>query len=333
MAGPGHLAPTITHARPRETAAGWPADAPLRQAVAEWVDWLEGEKRFSGHTVGAYFRDLKQFVAFLSRHLGGAVELAGLGDLAAADFRAFLAARRAAGLGPASMARALSSVRGFFRFLDARGRVNNPALATVRTPKQPHSVPKALDVTDARSVVQLAPSTDGAPWVGLRDAAVLMLLWGCGLRISEALGLNRGDVPFGPTLVITGKGNKERLVPVLPAVREAVDAYLAECPFRLEGMSPLFVGVRGKRLNPGLVQAGMRTARGALGLPETATPHALRHSFATHLLAAGGDLRTIQELLGHASLSTTQRYTEVDASRLMEVYGAAHPRARRRGQS
>ena len=305
-----------------------PADPPLRQAVAAWLEWLAGERRFSRHTLSAYARDLTKFLEFLGPHLGGPVGFRDLSDLRAADFRSYMAARREHGLGATSLARALSVVRGFFRYLDVHGLAHNPALASVRTPKQPHSVPKALDVADAKSVVDGVLGNGAEPWVGLRDAAVLLLAYGCGLRISEALGLNRDDVPLGRTLVITGKGNKQRMVPVLAVVHQAVDAYLAQVPFGLEPASPLFVGVRGKRLNAGVIQAKMRSARRVLGLPDTATPHALRHSFATHLLAGGGDLRTIQELLGHATLSTTQRYTEVDGARLMEVYDKAHPRAR-----
>lgn len=305
-----------------------PINTPLREAVAAWLEWLVGERRFSRHTLDAYTRDLTTFFEFLGPHLGGLVSFSDLSALRAADFRSYLAARRNDGLGPTSLARGLSVVRGFFRYLDVHGLAHNPALAAVRTPKQPHSVPKALDVSDAKSVVNGVMEGSGEAWVGLRDAAVLLLAYGCGLRISEALSLNRGDVPLGRTLVITGKGNKQRMVPVLPAVHDAVDAYLAQVPFGLEPASPLFVGVRGKRLNAGVVQAKMRSVRRVLGLPDTATPHALRHSFATHLLAGGGDLRTIQELLGHASLSTTQRYTEVDGARLMEVYDSAHPRAR-----
>ncbi len=303
-------------------------NAPLGKAVATWLEWLSGERRYSAHTLSAYTRDLTTFFEFMSAHLGGSVTLANLSELRAADFRSYMAARRNDGIGATSLARGLSVVRGFYRYLDVHGLAHNPALASVRTPKQPHSVPKALSVSDAKSVVDGVMDDTGEPWVGMRDAAVLLLAYGCGLRISEALGLNRGDVPLGATLVITGKGNKQRMVPVLPAVHEAVDAYLAQVPFAMEPASPLFVGVRGKRLNAGVVQTKMRSVRRVLGLPDTATPHALRHSFATHLLAGGGDLRPIQELLGHASLSTTQRYTEVDGARLMEVYDSAHPRAR-----
>ncbi|HEV2336878.1 MAG TPA: tyrosine recombinase XerC, partial [Stellaceae bacterium] len=229
--------------------------------------------------------------------------------------------------------RGLSVVRGFVRFLERRGLASSPALAVLRAPKLPHSVPKPLSVEGAAEMID-APSGLGASgatqsvWQAKRDVAVLTLLYGCGLRISEALGLTRREAPGSGPIVITGKGQKQRMVPVLPAVSAAIADYLAACPYALQTDGPLFVGARGGPLNPRLVQRRMEQLRGALGLPETATPHALRHSFATHLLGAGGDLRAIQELLGHASLSTTQRYTSVETERLLAVYDAAHPRVR-----
>ena len=304
-----------------------PAAPRIRDAAADWLRWLAEERRASRHTVAAYRRDLHAFLAFLSDHLGQPPDGDDLAGLRAQDFRSFLARRKGAGLAATSLARALSSTRSFFRFLDRAGIAHNPALATVRTPKRPHAVPKPIAAADAKTALALA--AEGGDWIALRDTAVLALLYGCGLRISEALGLNRAAAPLGRTLRITGKGNKQRLVPVLPVVQQAVDAYTAAVPFPLGPRDPLFVGAKGRRLDPGIVQKRMRGLRTALGLPETATPHALRHSFATHLLAAGGDLRSIQELLGHASLSTTQRYTEVDADRMMQVYADAHPRARR----
>ena len=227
----------------------------------------------------------------------------------------------------------MSTVRGFFRYLEKHGLGHNPALGAVRTPKVPKSVPKALDIAEALESVEAVADFTDTPWIAKRDIAVLMLLYGCGLRIGEALALNRHQAPRADTMVVTGKGNKQRLVPVLPVVREAVEDYLAACPRPLEPDDPLFIGARGKRLDASVIQKQMRKIRILFGLPETATPHALRHSFATHLLAGGGDLRTIQELLGHASLSTTQRYTDVDSARLMAVYEAAHPRARKPGGS
>jgi integrase/recombinase XerC len=295
--------------------------------IAAWQDWLTAEKRASRHTIAAYGSDLALFLAFLTGHLGAAPALTDLARLRAADFRAYLARRAGEDLAASSRARVMSVLRGFFRFLDRRGLVHNPALATVRSPKLPASVPKPLSEIDAASV--LASVDDERPWIAKRDVAVLTLLYGCGLRIAEALSLRRDEAPSpGGTLRITGKGNKQRLVPILPVVAAAIADYLASCPHRLGADDPLFVGARGGPLNPRLVQGRMAQLRAALGLPPSATPHALRHSFATHLLAGGGDLRAIQELLGHASLSTTQRYTAVDVTRLLAVYDQAHPRAK-----
>ncbi len=303
-------------------------DPVLAMAVAEWRAWLADEKRASIHTLAAYSRDLGDFLSFLAEHLGGPPSLKDLRNLRPADFRSYLARRAAAGLARASSARALSALRSFFGRLDRQGLVRNAALAAVRSPRAPQPVPKPLSVAEARQALDGAGELAPEPWVAKRDAALLTLLYGCGLRLGEALNLDRKDAPRAETMVITGKGRKQRMVPVLPIVIEAIGDYLAVCPHRLGPDDPLFVGKRGKRLAAGVVQKRMREIRAVLGLPETATPHALRHSFATHLLASGGDLRTIQELLGHASLSTTQRYTEVDAARLMAVYRSAHPRAR-----
>jgi integrase/recombinase XerC len=309
------------------TVAG--VEPALAAAVDDWHRWLAGERRASAHTIDAYGRDLASFLAFLGGHLGGRPGLDDLGSLAASDFRGYLAELHSRGLAKSSIARALASVRGFFRFLHRRGLVQNPAVAAVRTPKLAKLLPKALTERDALDLVDTAAKTDGPTWLALRDQALLLLLYGCGLRIGEALSLRRSDLPVGDVLRVTGKGNKQRVVPVLAIVREALRQYLDACPHLLAAGDPLFVGARGGALNPGVVQRQVRRLRTTLGLPETATPHALRHSFATHLLAAGGDLRTIQELLGHASLSTTQRYTRVDIARLAAVHHAAHPRARK----
>ena len=298
-------------------------------AIEDWRNWLVGERRVSPHTLDAYGRDLAAFLSFMGEHLGFAPGLQDLQSLGAVDFRSWLARRAGDRLSRTSTARAMSTVRGFFRHLEKNGVLHNPAVAAVRTPRIPKSVPKALEPGDALGAVESIGDFTDTPWIAKRDTAVMMLLYGCGLRIGEALGLNRNMAPTGDTMMITGKGDKQRMVPVLPVVREAVEDYVAACPYHLEGDEALFVGARGKRLNPSIVQAQMRKIRVILGLPETATPHALRHSFATHLLAGGGDLRTIQELLGHASLSTTQRYTDVDSARLMAVYRATHPRARK----
>lgn len=300
----------------------------LAAAVSDWQRWLKSERRVSEHTFDAYARDLAAFLAFMTDHLGGAPDLADFAAFKPADFRSYLAQRANAGISRSSIARGVSTLRNFFRFLERTDLVHNPAIKTVRTPRLPKTVPKALDEEDALAAIRDAGAAQTEPWLAARDTALLLMLYGCGLRIGEALGLTCADSPRGDTLRVTGKGRKQRIVPVLPVVREAVAAYRKICPFAAIPESPLFVGARGKALNPGVVQRQMRLLRARLGLPETATPHALRHSFATHLLAQGGDLRTIQELLGHASLSTTQRYTVVDAARLSSVYNAAHPRAR-----
>jgi integrase/recombinase XerC len=297
----------------------------LRAAIGLWAAWLSGERRASAHTVAAYGRDLAFFLDFLAEHLGELPNLAAINALRPGDFRAYLARRAQDGVERGSLARGLSVLRGFVRFLGRRGLAETTALAALRSPKLPHTVPKPLTVEDAASSLDAAAAT--GRWEGKRDTAILTLLYGCGLRLSEALGLSRAEAPLGEMLVITGKGSKQRLVPVLPAVRQAVADYLGACPFMLTKNGPLFVGGRGGPLNPRMVQRQMAALRGFLGLPETATPHALRHSFATHLLGAGGDLRAIQELLGHATLSTTQRYTSVETERLLTIYDAAHPRA------
>lgn len=309
----------------------------LATAARRWRDWLAHERRYSPHTVDGYGADLAAFLRFLSDHLGGSPDLAALESLKPLDFRAWLAGRSARALSRSSTARALSTLRGFFRFLEKQGIAKNSAIGALRTPKLPKSVPKGLTVEDAfdliRSAEDLASLDDGkgkgGVWIGLRDRALLMLLYGCGLRIGEALSLDRVVLPLGETLTVLGKGRKQRLVPLLPQVRDAVGAYVDACPYGGDGAAPLFRGARGGRLAAGVAQARMRDLRRLLGLPDTATPHALRHSYATHLLAGGGDLRTIQELLGHASLSTTQRYTDVDVERLTNVYEDAHPRARK----
>jgi integrase/recombinase XerC len=305
------------------------AASDLSRAIAAWDSWLAEERRASPHTRAAYGRDLAAFLDFLVVHCGATPDLAALGGLSPADFRAALAARAARGAKRSSTARFMAVVRGFFRFLDRRGFVHNPALAAVRTPKLAPPVPKALSPEDAASVLETAPAF-ARSWQGKRDAALFTLLYGCGLRLGEALSLTRREAPLAAgAITVTGKGGKARMVPVLPAVAAALGDYVAACPLPLAADGPLFVGARGGPLHPRLVQGQMAKLRAALGLPDGATPHALRHSFATHLLAGGGDLRAIQELLGHASLSTTQRYTAVDAARLAAVYDQAHPRAKR----
>ncbi len=284
----------------------------------------------SPKTLESYRRDVSQFLTFLADHLGGAPTLKQLAKLAPADVRAFMAARRSEGIGNRSLMRALAGTRSFARFLERNGKGRVAALSAVRSPKLPKSLPKPLAVSAARKMTEtnLREGETREPWIIARDAAVLSLLYGSGLRISEALSLKRSDVRRdSDAITVTGKGNKTRMVPVLPQVAKAIADYVALCPLELPSNGFLFVGAQGRPLSPRIVQLTMARLRGALGLPENATPHALRHSFATHLLARGGDLRAIQELLGHASLSTTQIYTAVDAERLMEVYASAHPRA------
>jgi integrase/recombinase XerC len=304
----------------------------LAAELARWLEHLASERRMSPKTVEAYGRDARQFLAFLSEHLGRRVGLAALRGLAPADVRAFMASRRADGIGGRSLMRALAGTRSLARFLERNGKGKVGALAAVRAPKIAKTLPKPLPVGAARRVADadLRAGEAREPWILARDAAVLALLYGAGLRIAEALSLRAGEFPApgkGDVITVTGKGNKRRMVPVLPQVAQLVADYRALCPYALAGERPLFVGAKGGPLSPRIVQLAMARLRGALGLPDSATPHALRHSFATHLLARGGDLRAIQELLGHASLSTTQIYTAVDTERLLEVYRSAHPRA------
>lgn len=298
---------------------------------AEWLARLAGERALAAKTVEAYERDVRQFLLFLAGYHARPAEIPDLADLKPMDLRAFLAERRREGAGARSLGRALSGVRSFVRHLEREGLASGAGAGAMRAPKRPKTLPRPLSVPDALLVTEEAGATASEPWIAARNVAVLTLLYGCGLRISEALGLP-GDAlgdPQARSMRILGKGNKERLVPLLPAVLEAVAEYRRLCPFALAADESLFRGARGGPLRPQIVQGEMVRLRGALGLPDSATPHALRHSFATHLLAKGGDLRTIQDLLGHASLSTTQGYTQVDAARLLQVYDTAHPRARR----
>jgi integrase/recombinase XerC len=297
--------------------------------IESWLSYLGAERRMSGKTVEAYQRDVLQFLGFLAEHLGGAPSLRDLAALTPADVRAFLASRRAVGIGSRSLMRTLAGTRAFARYLERNGKGQVGALAAVRAPKIGKTLPRPLQAADAKRMADAdLPAGDGhEPWIHARDAAVLGLLYGAGLRISEALGLKRGNIGAADAVTVTGKGRKQRMVPVLPQVQKLVADYVALCPYDLPDDGALFVGAKGGPLSPRVVQLAMARLRGALGLPESATPHALRHSFATHLLARGGDLRSIQELLGHASLSTTQIYTQVDAERLIEAYRSAHPRA------
>ncbi len=305
--------------------------SPISPARAEALEaWLGHLKSLDGRaeaTLAAYQADVQGFLAFLAGHSGGEGGTRPLARLGVTDMRAWMAHERGRGLGPRSLARALSSVKSFIRWLAEREGFDPTAVLSTRAPKYTRKLPRPLSEEAAREVIDRIELQASAPWAGLRDVAVVTLLYGCGLRISEALSLKGGDLPLGDVLRIRGKGGRERIVPVIPAAREAVARYASACPHPLEKREPLFRGVRGGPLSPRLVAGAMAAVRRQLGLPASATPHALRHSFATHLLNAGGDLRAIQELLGHASLSTTEAYTAVDTARLMEVYEHTHPKA------
>jgi integrase/recombinase XerC len=307
------------------------ADDTLAIAMAQWLSHLRAERRLSPKTLEAYCRDLRQCLAFLSEHWGARVTLKAFSSLEASDIRAFMAMRRADDIAGRSLMRALAGLRSFGRFLEREGKGKVGALSAIRAPKVAKSLPKPIQMASAKRLTD-ADERAGETretWILARDAAVMALLYGSGLRISEALGLTRREVPRpgeGDVLIVTGKGNKTRMVPVLQNVLALIQEYAGMCPYPLPPQGPMFVGARGGPLSPRIIQLAMERLRGALGLPDSATPHALRHSFATHLLSRGGDLRAIQELLGHASLSTTQIYTGIDSERLLEVYRTAHPR-------
>jgi len=301
-------------------------DHPARELAARWSSYLQHDRRRSAHTVRAYGATAHRFILFLGRYRGEAIDSAALTNLTAADLRAFLADRRAGGLGASSAARELSGVRAFLKYA-AEQQGQMAQLPRTRAPKRPRALPRPAAPKDAVDLAEDAANAASAPWIGARDLAILLLLYGAGLRVAEAMALNADVLPIGETLRVTGKRAKMRIVPVMPAVREAIHEYVRQCPWPVRTGRPLFVGARGGPLNPDLVRRAVAAARRRLGLPDTLTPHALRHSFATHLLAAGADLRALQELLGHASLSSTQIYTAVDAARLLDVYRHAHPRA------
>lgn len=305
------------------------AEPDLDEAHLAWCAWLAHEKRAALRTQAGYRRDLAAFVAFMAEHEGRPVGLATLAGLTSRSLRGWLAWRLKEGYAKSSTQRAMAAVRGFLDFLDARHGIHNPALKAMRAPKVPRHLPRPLAASEVASLTDAVAEPGRARWIAARDVAILLVLYGAGLRIGEALGLARGDLPKGDETVlrVLGKGQKIRLVPLLPIIRQALDAYVEACPYSLAADGPLFLGLRGGRLQPALVQKRLRELRRQLGLPETATPHSLRHSFATHLLGGGADLRSIQELLGHASLSTTQHYTGVDAEGLTRLYAKAHPRA------
>jgi integrase/recombinase XerC len=298
---------------------------PAEDLKTAWLASLAHERRASPHTLRAYGDDMGRFLGFLHEHLGGGVNARALAKLSPADIRAFITVRRAEGLGAKGVQRALAAVRSFFRYLARENILDSAAARATRTPRVRKGLPRPLSEIDAARAIAEAGEHD-VEWLGARDTALLTLLYGAGLRISEALSLKRGDVPLSATITILGKGRKERVVPVLGQVRDAIDTYAALIPFTGAKDTPLFLSRRGLPMSAREAQLLMQKLRGALGLSERATPHAMRHSFATHLLANGGDLRSVQELLGHASLSTTQTYTEIDTRKLMEVYEKAHPR-------
>ena len=298
-----------------------------RQLLQEWLAVLRHQRRLSPHTLRAYGDDADRFVEFLAGHIGGPVTVDALSSLRPADIRAFLTLRRREGLGPRGVQRAMAALRSFFRHLERSGLASGAAVQAVRSPKIPHTLPRPLSESDAMRVMVEA-GEDSRKWIAARNAALITLLYGTGLRISEALSLKRRDVPFADRITIIGKGRKERVVPVIDAVRDAAAAYVRVCPYDSGKDGPLFISIRGAAMTPREAQRLMQGLRSRLGLSPSATPHALRHSFATHLLQNGGDLRAVQELLGHASLSTTQKYTEVEERRVMAIYEAAHPRAR-----
>lgn len=306
------------------------APTTAQAVLIAWLAYLNHERRSSPRTLEAYGDAGRRYVGFLEQYRGETLSAAKMGEITAAELRAFLASRRQGRrpLSPRSLSQTLSAVRAFHRWLDRRLDIANAAIALVRGPRVVPGVPRPVSEDQARGLIG-EPALDGdrEDWEVARDQALLTLLYGCGLRISEALSLTRGDVPLGETIRITGKGGKTRIVPVLPIVGEAIAAYIAECPQPLAPDDALFRAKRGGAYSPRHAQAMVQMLRGRLGLPASVTPHALRHSFATHLLGAGADLRTIQELLGHASLSTTQRYTDVDAAALLSAYSSAHPRA------
>lgn len=313
-----------------------PAGPDVMAARALWLEHLRDERRMAAKTLEAYERDLRQFCVHMTEYLGEPPKISDLADLRPLVLRGFLSRRRDAGSGPRTLARGMAGIRSFIRFLEKQGKASSAGLKAMQVPKQPSTLPRPLKAEDALALTSAKTQLHAEPWIAARDAALMTLLYGCGLRISEGLSLTLEDFGISISSIprvkttsirVLGKGGKTRLVPLLPVVSEAIEHYLTLCPYVLKNDDTVFRGARGGPVQPAVIQRAMRIMRGALGLAATATPHAMRHSFATHLLGQGGDLRTIQELLGHASLSTTQRYTQVDAESLLKTWSAAHPRA------
>lgn len=300
-------------------------DTDLKPIIQDWLDWLTDERKYSPHTLDGYARDLADFTTSFDKSL----TLKQLEKMDVRAFRNYISAKAALGLEKSSLARHISTLRNFFKFLNARKIIKNTAISVISSPRRNKVLPKALDINQTFDVLEESKNFATNAWQGLRDTAIFTLLYGCGLRISEALNLNVGDIDSNDFVRIRGKGNKERIVPVLPQIKDAINAYLNECPYHLKNGEPLFLGARGERLSPRIIQRQLQKIRAGLGLPENLTPHALRHSFATHLLAEGTDLRSIQELLGHASLSTTQRYTDVNIETLKKEYSKLKPQTQR----
>lgn len=302
--------------------------ADLSDQILKWNDYLRHEKRLSPHTLRAYNTDAEHFISFMADHLGEPPSLNAISSITIRDFRSWMSKKATSGSSNASRARSLSGVKNLLTWMDRQGIMHNAAISVLRSPKLPHKIPRPLHENQALDLLEEAGALEIKDWVAMRNTALFTLLYGCGLRINEALSLNMADMPHNGFMRIKGKGNKERQVPVLKIVEKSLNQYIEMCPHdQSSAEAPIFLGARGKRLNQGVVQKSIRDLRGILGLPETATPHALRHSFATHLLQNGANLREIQELLGHASLSTTQRYTDVNAQEMMRIHKSAHPRA------
>lgn len=317
---------------PAVTIDGLPLADDLINAVAAWNGWLKFEKRAAANTIAAYQFDLDNLFQFVRLHRARQVNLALLAELSLSDFRAWLAYNASHERQAATRARTVAGVRSFFRWLDRSGQLHNNAIELLKLPKSQRRLPRPVSENDARDIVGLAKNLVEENWAGLRDEALFTLLYGAGLRLGEALAITHGDLTRRDRLTVTGKGNKQRSVPLLPMVRDALDKYVKVCPYPHGNKDPVFVGMRGEKLNPAIAQRHLRQLRRQLNLPDTVTPHALRHSFASHLLASGADLRSLQELLGHSSLSTTQLYTKVDAGHLAKAYQASHPRARMKGK-